>query len=44
MLVRLAEKLGVEGGATAEPPPPPQDVDHKAMAMQAVARITVFPR
>jgi hypothetical protein len=44
MVVELKEKPGVDTGTSAVLPPPPQDVHHKAMAMQAVARTTTFPR
>ena len=38
----LKEKPGV--GTVAVLPPPPQDVDHKVMARQAVPRIAAFLR
>jgi hypothetical protein len=41
MVVELKEKPAVETSAVL--PPPAQDVDHKARAMQAVARINAFP-
>jgi hypothetical protein len=44
MVVELKEKPAVETGTAAVLPPPPQDVDHKATAMQAAARITALPR
>jgi hypothetical protein len=43
-LVELTEKPAVETGTTAVPPPPPQAVDHKAIATQAMAIIATFPR
>ena len=42
MAVGLKEKPGVGTGAVL--PPPPQDVDHKVMARQAVLRIPAFLR
>jgi hypothetical protein len=44
MAVELKEKPAVETATSAVLPPPPQDVNHKVMATQAVARITAFPR
>lgn len=43
-VVELNEKPAVETETSAVLPPPPQDVDHRAIAMQAVARITAVPR
>jgi hypothetical protein len=42
----LREKPGAgEGeGSAAVLPPPPQDMEHRAIARQAAARITTFPR
>jgi hypothetical protein len=42
MLVGLNENPGVGGGATSMLPAPPQDMHHKAIATQAVARITIL--
>jgi len=39
--VILTEMLGVEADTGPQPPPPPQEGDHKAIAMQAVAAITL---
>jgi hypothetical protein len=44
MVVELNEKPGVGTETNGVLPPPPQDVDHRAMAMQAVARVTALPR
>ena len=44
MLVVLKEKPGVGAGTIPVLPAPPQDMDHKAMATQAVAKIATLPR
>jgi len=44
-VVGLTEKPALETEMELLAPPPPQDVDHKARAMQAVARkLTLPPR
>jgi hypothetical protein len=43
-VVELIEKPTVETGTAAVLPPPPQDIDHRAITKQAVARINAFPR
>ena len=42
MLARLNANPGVGGGGTSILPAPPQDMHHKAIATQAVARITIL--
>jgi hypothetical protein len=44
MFVELKEKPGAGAETTSVLPAPPHDMDHRAMAMQAVARIAAFPR
>jgi hypothetical protein len=41
-LVMVGTGSVVESGTAAVAPPPPQEMEHRAMAMQAVARITTF--
>lgn len=43
-MVGLTEKLATETGSDAMLPPPPQDEENRAIAIQAVARITAVPR
>ena len=40
-VVELTEIPGVETETSAVLPPPPQDADHKAIAMQAVTSVTL---
>jgi hypothetical protein len=43
-VVELTWKPAVETGTAAVLPPPPQEVDKKTSAMQAVAKIAAFAR
>jgi hypothetical protein len=44
MVVELKEKPAVGTETREVLPPPPQDADHRAMAVQAAARITALRR